>query len=263
MSFDFGVSSACFYPLETEKSFLKSCELGFKNIEIFFNSPSELSDEFISDIQRIKDKYEVNIPSVHPFQSFAESFYIFSNYERRFYDILPLYDRYLKVTSMLGADIFVIHGAKKPGSVDDEEYCKRFMRLMEMGDKYGVRVCHENVVYYRSESPDYLKMMSDYIGSDFKTVFDIKQAYRAGYTPYDFLEKLHDTVVHVHISDHNAEKDCCAPCSGDFNFEKFFKAMKSCGYAGKYIIELYNWSYDSEKEITDSCKKLEKIVENI
>ena len=162
-----GVSSACYYPLETEKSLLLAGEYGFKNTELFLNSPSELEDTFIDELLRIRDKHEMNIVSVHPFQSFAESFYLFSNYERRWHDILPLYDRMFKVTSMLGADIFVFHGAKIPGSIDDEEYCKRFHHLIKMGAEYGVRVCHENVVHHRSESPSYLKMMGDYIGKDF------------------------------------------------------------------------------------------------
>ena len=35
---DIGLSSACFYPLETEKSVLRACETGAKTIEIFMNA---------------------------------------------------------------------------------------------------------------------------------------------------------------------------------------------------------------------------------
>lgn len=263
MESQIGVSSACYYPLETEKSLAKAGEYGFKNIELFLNSPSELDDSFVNELLNIRDKYEMNIISVHPFQSFAESFYLFSNYERRWHDILPLYDRMFKVTSTVGADIFVFHGAKIPGSIDDEEYCKRFHHLIKMGAEYGVRVCHENVVHHRCESPEYLKMMSDYIGNDFNIVFDIKQAYRAGYDYNDFIEKLIDKIIHIHISDRNPEKDCITPLTGDFNFSEFFKKTKELGYIGKYMIELYWWSYTHTDEIFDSYKKLDKIVRNI
>ena len=94
------------------------------------------------------------------------------------------------LTSMLGADVFVFHGAKIPGSIDDEEYCRRFHHLIKMGAEYGVGVCHENVVKHRSESPAYLKMMADYIGEDFKVVFDTKQAFRAGFCYEDFFKDL-------------------------------------------------------------------------
>lgn len=254
-----GVSSACFYPLETEKSLELAGEYGFHTVELFLNSHSELEDSFVNELISIKDKYNLDIASVHPFASFAESFYLFSNYERRYTDILPLYDRLFEVTAKLGADIFVFHGAKIPGTISDEEYCRRFSHLIEMGKKYGVRVCQENVVHHRSESPAYLKMMKDTIGDDFKVVLDIKQAHRAGYSPYEFIDALGKSIIHVHISDRNSEKDCIPPLTGEFDFPKLFNEMKKIGYKGKYIIELYYWSYEDKKEIVESYQKLIKM----
>ena len=72
MNIDFGVSSACFYPVETEKSLELTGEYGFRNVELFLNSHSELDDEFVEKLIGIKEKYNLNIVSVHPFASFAE-----------------------------------------------------------------------------------------------------------------------------------------------------------------------------------------------
>ena len=259
MNNSIGVSSACFYPAETEKSLETAGECGFKTVELFLNSHSELEDNFVDELIRIKEKYNINIVSVHPFASFAESFYLFSNYERRYYDILPLYDRLFEVTAKLGAQIFVLHGAKIPGSISDEEYCRRFSHLIEMGKKYGVRVCQENVVHHRSESPEYLKMMKESIGDDFKMVLDIKQAHRAGYSPYEFIDALGESIIHVHISDRNEEKDCIPPLTGEFDFPDLFSEMERIGYEGKFIIELYYWSYEDKKEIVESYNKLTQL----
>lgn len=255
-----GVSSACFYPEMTETALEIAGKCGFHNVELFINSHTELEDDFVDKLLEIKEKYSLNIVSLHPFASFAESFYLFSNYERRYTDILPLYDRMFEVTAKLGADIFVFHGAKIPGSISDEEYCKRFAHLIEMGKKYGVRVCQENVVHHRSASPDYLKMMKANIGDDFKVVLDVKQAHRAGYSPYEFIDKLGDSIIHVHISDRNDEKDCITPLKGVFDFCKFFETMKNKGYDGKYIIELYWWSYDNTNEIIEAYNRLLEMV---
>lgn len=263
MNNEFGVSSACFYPVETETALQTTGEYGFRNVELFLNSHSEITDEFTQKLISIKEKYNLNIVSVHPFASFAESFYLFSSYNRRYTDILPLYDRFFEVTSKLGADIFVFHGAKIPGTISDEEYCERFKHLIDMGKKYGVRVCHENVVYYRGQSPDYLKMMRDNIGDDFKIVLDIKQAHRAGFSPYEFIDKLGESIVHIHISDRNSEKDCITPFKGEFDFSKLFKTMEKIGYKGKYIIELYEWSYDDSDEIFEAYKKLQNLAEKL
>lgn len=260
MATRFGVSSSCFYPLETEKSLEKVGQYGFENTELFLNSFSEMNDSFVNEYLRIKDKYGINIVSLHPFQSFAESFYLFSNYERRWQDILPMYNRLFKVTSLLGADIFVFHGLKIPGSVDDEIYCKRFSHLIDMGMEYGIRVCHENVAKHRGENPQYLKMMRDYIGDKFNIVLDIKQTRRAGYTPDDFIDVLGDSVAHIHISDKNDILDCITPLKGDFDFKSFFEKTESIGYKGKYMIELYEWSYSDIDEIAQAYNKLNKML---
>lgn len=263
MNIEFGVSSACFYPVETETALQTTGEYGFRNVELFLNSHSEITDEFTQKLISIKEKYNLNIVSVHPFASFAESFYLFSSYNRRYTDILPLYDRFFEVTSKLGADIFVFHGAKIPGTISDDEYCERFKHLIDMGKKYGVRVCHENVVHYRGQSPDYLKMMRDNIGDDFKIVLDIKQAHRAGFSPYEFIDKLGEAIVHIHISDRNSEKDCITPFKGEFDFASLFKTMEKIGYKGKYIIELYEWSYDDSDEIFEAYKKLQNLAKKL
>ena len=261
MSARVGVSSACFYPLETEKSLELVGKCGFQSTELFLNSFSEINDSFLNQYLQIKDKYGIDIVSVHPFQSFAESFYLFSNYKRRWDDILPLYDSLFKFTSQLGADIFVFHGLKIPGSIDDEEYCRRFAHLIEMGGEYGVRVCHENVVKHRGESPGYLKMMRDYIGDSFNIVLDIKQTRRAGYKPADFLDKLSDSIAHIHISDKNDKLDCVTPLKGDFDFNEFFTSVEKSGYNGKYMIELYEWSYSDVQEICNAYNTLNKIIQ--
>lgn len=258
-----GVSSACYYPLETEKSLIKLGEAGFKNVELFLNSPSEIEDDFIKKLIDIKNQYDLNIVSVHPFQSFAESFYLFSNYERRYIDAFPLYKRLFDVTHMLGAEFFVFHGLKKPGSISDELYCERFAQMIEAGKASGITVCHENVVYHRGESPSYLKMMRDAIGEDFKVVFDIKQARKAGYTEDDFIPVIGDSIVHVHISDYNEYKVCITPLKGNMDFVSFFNKFNNLGYKGKFIIELYDWSYENELEIIEAYHNLTKIAEKI
>ena len=255
-----GISSSCYYPLVTEQSFEKICLSGVTCAEIFFNSPGELEKTYIRELTAMQQAYGVEVVSVHPFMSFAEDFYLFSSYERRFTDILPLYERFFEVCQALGADIFVIHGAKWPGSVGDALYCERFARLMERGKAYGVKVCQENVVRYRSESADYLKMMRQTIGEDFGVVLDVKQARRAKITPYDIIEAVGDCVKHVHISDYRTENDCVPPGQGKFDFPEFFRTMRGIGYEGAYMIEVYQHSYQDESEIIESYRKVQDFL---
>lgn len=255
-----GISTACFYPLETEKSFDIVCESGCSCTELFFNSPSEISDSFIKELRSKQLNYGIDIVSIHPFMSLAESFYLFSSYERRFHDIYPLYERYFEVMNELNAKICVLHGLKIPGSIPDELYFERFAKLIETGKKYGISVCQENVVNHRAQSLEYLKAMTDFIGEDFGIVLDIKQARRAGTNPYDIINTLHKNIKHIHISDFNDTKDCIPPLAGYFDFVHFFKVLKEKNYQGDYIIELYEHSYENTQEIFDSYSKISKLL---
>ena len=251
-----GISSACYYPEPTELAFDKICRSGARCAEIFFNSPSEIEAPFIREMARRQKAHGVEIVSVHPFTSFMEDCFLFSTYERRFIDAMPLYERYFEVCQALGARILVIHGARIPGSASDELYCERFAKLMERGKAYGVQVCQENVALYRSESADYLKMMRRNLGGDFGVVLDVKQARRAKITPYDVIDAVGDSIRHVHISDCRPDCDCTPPFSGSFDFDRFFRTMRGIGYSGAYIVELYRHSFREEREIVESYRKV-------
>ena len=259
---DIGLSSACFYPLETEKSVLRVCEIGAKTIEIFMNADSEFEPAFVKNMADICKSYGVKVASVHTMGSFTESFHLFSSYKRRYYEAKETsFKRHFDVMHTLGAEILVLHGSKKPGSISDEEYFERFGELSRMGKAEGLKICQENVVHYRSESPDFLLRMGEYLGDDFNMVFDIKQSVRTGINPFEFAEKLHKYIRHVHISDHNSEKDCFVPCkNGTFDFARFFSMMNELNYQGDYIIELYEHGFENDKELACALSELEKML---
>lgn len=255
-----GISSACYYPETTESSFLKLCKEGIKNIEIFFNSPSELSDSFIDNLIEIKKSHNVNITSVHPFMSFAETFYLFSDYKRRYYDSLEFYNYFFDITRRLGAGYFIFHGIKEPGIISDNEYFERFSELIKLGNKNGIKVCQENVVNYKSQHLNFLKKMKNYIGDDFNIVLDIKQAFKTGEDPFEFIDEFKNNIVHLHISDHNSVSPCIPPLEGEFDFNCLFKRLTEIDYNGYCIIELYNHSYKSDRQIYESFHKIKKLI---
>lgn len=63
------MSSACFYPLETEKSLIRAAKTGAKTVEIFMNSDSEFEKPFLDLLCNIKNEYGLRIPSVHTMAS--------------------------------------------------------------------------------------------------------------------------------------------------------------------------------------------------
>ncbi len=255
----FGISTSCLYPAETEKSLDMLGKIGVKTCEVFLNSPSETTLEFAKILNEIRSEYGIKIASVHPFSSFAETYMLFSAYQRRFDDMLEFYKRNFEVTAALGAEFSVIHGALTGTKITDEEYFERFARLIEEGKNSGIKVCHENVNRHLCESPDFIEKMKNYLGGDFRLIFDVKQAVRAGYSPLDFAEKFKNDIVHIHISDHTENADCLPPGKGDFNFRKLIEIMNSAGYDGDYIIELYRENFDGVDELKTALNYMQSL----
>lgn len=255
-----GVSSSCLYPLSPREGLETIARLGVKTSEVFFNSPSELTLEYAKKLCRIKDEYGIDIVSLHPYTSFAETVMLFSEYERRFTDTLEYYKQIFEITASIGAKITVIHGSRLPGKIEHKEYFERFAKMIEEGKKFGVTVAQENVNNHFSENPEFLKKMRAYLGSDFKTVFDVKQAVRSGFEPLSFAKEFAKDIVHVHLSDHKEGFDCLPPSEGVFDFAGLFEIMKNAGYNGNYVIELYRHNYKEPEDLIKSLRYLEALI---
>ncbi len=255
-----GVSTASYYPLETELALEQIGKSGIKNTEVFFNCQSELKNSFVDILLDFKEKYEINITSVHPTMSLAESFMIFSAYDRRFYEAIEQYRRYSEIAACLGAKYIIMHGGKPNGILSDEEYCERYMKLKEATLKNGVTVLQENVVNFRTGDIEFMRSMTDILGNDAEFCIDIKQAVRSGLEPIEFTREFITNTRHFHISDHSLASDCQLPLNGNFDFNAFFNLLKENKYNGSMIIEVYSNAYKSYSEITEAYNKLAKIM---
>ena len=254
-----GISTASLYPLETELALEEVGKAGVKNTEIFFNAESELKDSFIDILLCIKEKYNMNITAVHPAMSLAESYMLFSAYDRRYYEGLKQYRRYSEVAKALGAKYLIMHGGKPNGILNDEEYCQRYMALNCETERNGVTVLQENVVNYRSGDIEFMRSMKDILGTDAKFCLDIKQCIRCGYVPMDLIEEFYDNIKHFHISDHSVAGDCLLPLNGKFDFSGLFDFLKQKGYEGALMTEVYRYAYKEYDEIFTSFRKLEEL----
>ncbi len=250
-----GISTACFYPVPTEEALLEVAKTRAKVTEVFFNSPSELERDFLKKLSAIKEENGIRIKSVHPFSSFAEGYLLFSHYERRFKDTRDFYKRYYEAAAYVGADVVVMHGAKLPFDLTDM-YTQRFGLMVEDAEQFGIKLAQENVVHYNAQTPKMMGAIKDALKEKFYMVLDIKQAVRAGCSPYDFVEEFSENICQIHISDYRDDCDCVPPGEGHFDFKKFFKTVREKGYNGDYVIELYRSGF---KDIDQLIKSFDSI----
>lgn len=251
-----GISSSCLYPMYTEESFRLIASRGVELTEIFFNANCELQPQFIKQLCEIKNEYGITVSSIHPTMSLAESFMLFSNYERRFYEGLDMFKRYGEIAAELKAKYVIMHGGKPNGTMDNHGYFDRFARVAEVVSQNGATLLQENVVNFRAGSLEALADMSNYLGDGVNFCLDVKQSIRGGYSPYDVLHILKDKIKHLHLSDSNDQFDCMLPLDGNFNFKDFLDTAKSVGYSGDAVIEVYRAAFDEPNELFDSHKKL-------
>ncbi len=251
-----GISTASFYPLETDEAVRLIAKNNVDCCEVFFNSRRELKDSFCDLLLDIADSTGLKFTSIHPILSFAEPYMVFSEYIRRFEESQEDYKRYGEIAATLGAKFINLHGDRPNGKLPVEEYCERFLKLSEITSQFGVTLCQENVNGYRSADPEFLRDMVEILGDKVNFTLDIKQSVRAGYTPYEIAESMNYQIKHLHISDHSPAGDCLLPLRGGFNFKEFFTHLKSKGFSGDSVIEVYQNAYKEYTEIFESYKKI-------
>lgn len=255
-----GLSTSCLYPLETEKALKSIAQAGIKTTEIFFNAGCELESSFVKLLKKIADEYGVGVLSVHPTMSLAESFMLFSSYERRYNEGIKQYKRYAEIAAELGAKYVIMHGGKPNKVLDNDGYFERFASVADCVRQNGAVLLQENVVNFRAGNLSVLKSMKDYFGKDAAFCLDIKQCVRGGYSPFEALEALGDSVKHIHISDNTPDNDCMLPLYGNFDFEAFFSLCKKVSFAGDCIVEVYDDAYQSVGQLYSSYDSFIKSI---
>lgn len=256
---NFGISSACFYPMDLLKSIKLLAENNIHTMEIFTNTLSELSDSFAKDIKKIIDPENIEITSIHPFTSGYEHILLFSDYYKRFEDTVEFYKKYFNFAAQLGAKLIVLHGDRRfpaMGGISDEEYFLRYYKLSQTAKVMGVTVAQENVNMFRSQNPEFLRSMREYLGENVDFVLDVKQAVRSKNDPYEICKAMGDRIIHLHINDNDSDNDCLLPGKGTMNYEKLFRIMRQQGFSGKAVIEVYRKNFERIEDIVKSCNYL-------
>lgn len=251
-----GISTSCYYPLETEESLKEVIKAGAKVTEIFVNSPRELKPSFVDLLKDIADDGGVKVSSLHTFTAAADSYIFYSNYSRRFEDGLDVIKQFSWAAAELGAEYLIMHGDKKVGKLPDEAVAEHFMMIEAAANEYGVHILQENVRNFRSADPEFIESMRRLTDDRMLFCLDIKQAIRSGHTPEEMIAAMGDKIRHVHISDHSPASDCLLPGNGLYDFSSLFSAMDKLNYQGDYVIEVYNNCFKSPKEIEKSLKSL-------
>lgn len=258
---ELGISTSCFFPLETELALEKLCSAGVSCTELFLNTLCETEPAFIEQLKGICAAHDARITAFHPFTSGMEPLYFASSYPRRVADGIKLYHKLFACARSLGADIFTMHGDSRQNPVDFTYYCENFANLSRIArEEYGITLCQENVVRCKSGSVDNIRRMRSLLGDEVHFTLDIKQAVRSGEDIFDMIEAMGSAIAHLHISDHTITQDCLPPGTGDTDYGVFFRRLRQVGFDGKVIIELYRQNFGDLEDLLAAKRYLEQFI---
>ena len=246
-----GISTASFYPELIESAVKRSAALGFRVLEVFVNSEVESGADFGKRTGDLAREYGMEIVAYHPYTSFAESFYFFSEYGRRTDESVELYKKYFHTASVMGARVFNVPGALARRPVDVDRYCEVYRRLYLAAAEEGLVFSQENVYNYQSGTLEFIRQMRARLGDGVAFTLDVKQANRLGIAPADMLDAMGDRLVHLHLSDFTAADDCLLPGAGCFDYRTFLGRLDRDGDQN-CVIEVYRHSYQEETEILEA-----------
>ncbi|WMJ83625.1 sugar phosphate isomerase/epimerase family protein [Oscillospiraceae bacterium LTW-04] len=254
-----GASTSCLFPMLTEDALTVLTGMGVHTVEVFLNSPSEKTPEFADCLNQITGATDTQIVSVHPYSSEAEGVSFFSGYGRRFDDEAEEYRRYFEFCNRVGAQILVFHGARSFMPIEPDFYFERFARLRDIARGFGVRLCQENVARCHSGTPKFIERMIHAI-PDVEFVLDVKQAVRAGVTPFEMLDAMDGHLAHLHLSDHRCDCDCLALGEGEFDLTGLARRLKTMAYGGAVLLELYSWNFSRQEQLAEGVRLFESLL---
>lgn len=255
-----GASTSNWYPEPLEDALDRVLAAGFRDVEVFFNAFSETTPAFTADLRRRLDAAGAVCHAIHPHTSFMEPHFLFSIYPRRAEEMLDNYKRNFEAAAQLGASYLVLHGDRLGGPLSVEQSLERFERLYDLGAAFGVRVAQENVVRFRGNDLEYLRALRERLGDKAAFVLDVKQTVRCGWTVEQVAEAMGDRIVHVHVSDHDRERDCLPPGQGTFDYRRLISLLRERGYEGALILELYRANFTDEQDLMQAARYLESFL---
>ena len=256
-----GISTASLYgKLYTEQALEFFAQNSVDCAEVFLASFSEYKEEFGRELQRVKGNVEVY--SIHTLNSQFEG-QLFSRSPRQYADALEIFTSALRVGSMLGAKIYVMHG---PAQMKYTKYVtnyaffgQRSAELAELVQHYGMMLTWENVHWAHYNHPFFMQKLRAYAGGVcLGNTLDIKQAAQSDTTVGAYIQDMDGNIQNIHIVAMDEDGNLVLPGRGCYDYKALFQKIGA--YDGAVMIEVYDGCYREAAELIESYQWLKKTI---
>lgn len=248
-----GISTASLfgrYDTEDAVSFLS--EAGVAAAEVFLESFCEYNVEFGRLIK--ENKGDMKIHSVHVLTTQYEP-QLYSLNQRAKDDSFKILNEAMSAAREINAEYYTFHGGarfkKTPITIDFERVGAITREIMNVTEKYGVKLAYENVHWGYYNYIGFFSALKKY-APGLKATLDIKQARQSGIDYSRFIEEMGGDIVTVHLSDVDETGKMCLPGSGITDFYDLFKRLRDVGFDGALLLEVYKSDFENTGQLIDS-----------
>ncbi len=232
--------SSCGFAL-TEENFQKLSNSGVEAIEISMSMDKhrQINHKEVLDLSK---RYNVSLWSYHlPFMPFKVIDISSTDNELR-ENAMNLYTEIIEKSADIGIDKFIVHPSGEPiGEDEREERIKYSMqmlhRLAEFAFRHGASIAVEDLprTCLGNTSDEMLRLLS--ANDKLKVCFDTNHLLRD--SNLNFMEKLSDKIVTVHISDYDfIDEKHWLPGEGMIDWRELFAMLEKIDYRGVWMYEI-------------------------
>ncbi len=205
---------------------------------------------------------------VHSFHVLTTQFepQLYSLNERAQNDSFKILKNALECAKEIGAKYYTFHGParlkKTPIRLNYERIAEITNRVIKLCMEYGVTLSYENVHWGYYNFIGYFKELKKRCPL-LSATLDIKQARQSGVDVFEFIEEMGSSISTVHISDVDGNGIMCLPGLGVTDFSALFKKLKSVGFNGAIILEVYPQDFKETRELLNSYNYIKSLAEEI
>jgi sugar phosphate isomerase/epimerase len=163
----------------------------------------------------------------------------------------------------LNAKLWVFHPGNRTGismfypGEDWKQNIKSLSALHETAEEYGLNIALENLPekygFLMKQPEDFSKFYKETRLHDIGLVLDVGHANLEGQTE-QFLRKLPDKIVHIHVSDNMGENDQHLGIGyGKINWQQFAETLREIAYDKTVLIECV-------EHVNESLQKLKQLL---
>ena len=239
------------YCPELEKQLIALGVFDITHIELRFadkKNVSDMNDDEIANLKNLLEKYEIKVNSIgSPLGKITIDGDIKAHLEKT--------ERVCQIAQKLDAPYVRMFSFYPPKGENIAAYKDKVFetvgKMIEIAEKYGVRLCHENEARIFGEQPENCLELLAYFGGRLGCVFDMGNFALEGYDPMAAYGMLEPYIDYFHIKDALSAGAIVPPGKGEAKIEEILGLFAQKGRQTFVTLEPHLQTFSGLNALTD------------